>query len=140
MSTAVRVVLVDRDDRVLLLRRAHDDDILPGFWEFPGGGIDAPETPEEAARRELSEEVGMDLGAARLSSLGVFERTANGRTYRTAYFTADCGTADCHPALSAEHSDWRWLAATDALPQLTPSARWAIARRREDGWPRRRRM
>ena len=31
----------------------------PGQWAFPGGRIDAGETPEEAARREVSEEVGL---------------------------------------------------------------------------------
>jgi 8-oxo-dGTP diphosphatase len=51
--TSVRIVLSDRDCRVLMLQRAADDDILPGAWELPGGGIDPGETPVQAAAREL---------------------------------------------------------------------------------------
>jgi 8-oxo-dGTP diphosphatase len=47
---------------VLVCRRdpdAHQGDL----WEFPGGKIDATETPLEAAQRELREETGLDGGS-----------------------------------------------------------------------------
>lgn len=48
--------------RVLLLQRALDDeDPAAGMWEFPGGGIEEGETPEDAAFREFAEETGFDL-------------------------------------------------------------------------------
>ena len=48
---AVRVLLVDQEDRVLLFRySAHDGE---RFWCTPGGGIDANESPCDAARREV---------------------------------------------------------------------------------------
>jgi TDG/mug DNA glycosylase family protein len=61
---AVRALVVDRDDRVLLVRYARPvgDDT---WWGTPGGGIDAGETEESALRRELHEEIGLrefDLG------------------------------------------------------------------------------
>lgn len=43
----------------LLTRRGARMKDHPGQWAFPGGRIDAGETPEEAARREVSEEVGL---------------------------------------------------------------------------------
>jgi 8-oxo-dGTP pyrophosphatase MutT (NUDIX family) len=54
---SVRVLLLDDDDRVLLVR-FHDDD--RSWWCTPGGGIEGDETDEEAARREMREEVGLD--------------------------------------------------------------------------------
>jgi 8-oxo-dGTP pyrophosphatase MutT (NUDIX family) len=50
--------------RVLMIQRAHnEDDPAGGMWEFPGGRLDPGETAEEAARREFTEETGLDAPA-----------------------------------------------------------------------------
>ncbi len=60
---AARVFLVDRDGAVLLLRGIDPARPDAGSWWFtPGGGIDDGETPEAAARREVAEETGLELG------------------------------------------------------------------------------
>jgi 8-oxo-dGTP diphosphatase len=62
LRRAVRVVLVDDADRFLLVRWHFDDPDGPvDVWGTPGGGIDRDEEPLEAVRRELLEEVGLDL-------------------------------------------------------------------------------
>jgi TDG/mug DNA glycosylase family protein len=53
---AVRAVVLDRDDRVLL---AQADDELGVWWTLPGGGIDEGEDDVAALHRELHEEVGL---------------------------------------------------------------------------------
>ncbi|MEU4548434.1 NUDIX domain-containing protein [Nonomuraea dietziae] len=55
---AARVVCLDRDERVLLMHWL-DRVSRQEIWEPPGGGLDAGETPLEAARRELTEETGL---------------------------------------------------------------------------------
>jgi len=52
--------LVDRDNRVLISKRPEGKS-LGGLWEFPGGKVDPGETPEAALRRELAEELAIDV-------------------------------------------------------------------------------
>ena len=58
--------LVDIDGRVLLAQRPRGK-TLAGLWEFPGGKLEAGETPEDCLIRELREELGIDVAAACLS-------------------------------------------------------------------------
>jgi 8-oxo-dGTP pyrophosphatase MutT (NUDIX family) len=46
-----------------MVRRSDSASFMPGVWVFPGGGIEADETPAECAARELEEETGLELGA-----------------------------------------------------------------------------
>ena len=55
---AARVLLLDRDNRVLLLR-CQEPGADRAFWITPGGGLDDGETHEQAAARELYEETGL---------------------------------------------------------------------------------
>jgi mutator protein MutT len=57
--------VIERDGQILLTRRRPGSH-LAGLWEFPGGKPHAGETREEALRREIAEELGVDaeVGAA----------------------------------------------------------------------------
>ena len=55
-------VLIDRDGRFLLTSRP-EGKVYAGYWEFPGGKLEAGETVEAALRRELTEELGIHIGA-----------------------------------------------------------------------------
>ncbi len=59
LRPAVRAALVDPDDRVLLVR--FDFGGGDGLWALPGGGVEPGESHAEALRRELLEEVGVEL-------------------------------------------------------------------------------
>ena len=54
-------VLIDAEGRFLLTSRPAGK-VYAGFWEFPGGKVELGETVEQALRRELHEELGIDIG------------------------------------------------------------------------------
>jgi 8-oxo-dGTP diphosphatase len=55
----VTAAILVRDSRVFIAKRkAHGR--LPGKWEFPGGKVEAGETPEACLKRELEEELGIE--------------------------------------------------------------------------------
>jgi 8-oxo-dGTP diphosphatase len=56
-------VLIAPDGRFLLTSRPAGK-VYAGYWEFPGGKIEAGESVEQALRRELHEELGITIGAA----------------------------------------------------------------------------
>ncbi len=62
VEVAAAVIL--RPDGSFLLGRRPSGSFYPGYWEFPGGKVEANETPREALLRELQEELGIAVDAA----------------------------------------------------------------------------
>lgn len=60
MPLLVTAAVVFDGEKVLLTRRP-DDKRHPGFWEFPGGKVDPGESPEQALRREMLEELDAEV-------------------------------------------------------------------------------
>ncbi len=56
-------VLIDAEGNFLLTSRP-EGKVYAGYWEFPGGKLEAGETVEQALRRELHEELGITIGPA----------------------------------------------------------------------------
>ena len=60
----VAAAVIERPDGTFLLGRRPPNGIYSGWWEFPGGKVEAGETPHQALVRELQEELGIDVECA----------------------------------------------------------------------------
>ena len=81
----VTAAIIEHDGRYLLARRAPEQN-LAGYWEFPGGKIEANETPEDCLIRELREELHLETRVLEhfCNSVYHYERGAiNLMAYRT---------------------------------------------------------
>jgi 8-oxo-dGTP diphosphatase len=125
-SMLVARAVIRRNGRVLLVRRAPSDS-FGGWWELPGGKVDARETSLLALAREVAEETALVADGA-VSAEPLFElglRSPSGRTLvERVYGMAAAG----EPALSGEHDAWVWHdPATPAPGRLTSSAAAALS-------------
>ncbi len=59
--SVVAAVIRNQTGEVLIARRPDSHPIAGGLWEFPGGKIEAGESPGEALRREIREELGIEI-------------------------------------------------------------------------------
>jgi 8-oxo-dGTP pyrophosphatase MutT (NUDIX family) len=100
----VKCVLVD-SNRVLLVRHSYG----PREWDLPGGGLKRNEAPLTAARREIREELGVDIGDV----LSRFQRTKS---------TMYCFRAELHdPQITLDRGELmaaRWFALDELPPNL----------------------
>ena len=84
LTLGARAVILDRDNRVFLIKHAYADG-----WQLPGGGVEAGETLLQALARELSEEGNIELtGPPVLHSVYFHPRYSN-RDHVTLYVVRD---------------------------------------------------
>lgn len=105
MSTHVSAAIIHRDDKILAARRAGG--AQEGLWELPGGKVEPGEDGLAALRREISEELGCELGVTWLYDTVEHD-------YPDFHLTMDCYVtsipAGVEPAPHAGvHSELRWL-------------------------------
>ena len=112
-TVTAAVVATDDAGRVLLLKHVFRGG---SGWGIPGGFMEAGEQPEEAARRELREETGLELEDLRL----VHARTLRRPRQVEALFAARAARPALARAASGEVSRAQWFAPS-ALPAGLPA-------------------
>jgi 8-oxo-dGTP pyrophosphatase MutT (NUDIX family) len=79
--TIVSALIFSQDQKLLMGRKdPAKGGVYPDCWHIPGGGVDEGESQEEALRREVMEEVGIDISSAKVTRIdhidhGVAEKT-----------------------------------------------------------------
>lgn len=116
-------VAILRDQRLLLIRRARPPEA--GCWSLPGGKIDLWERTEDAARREIAEELGISLGALGLLCVVDLITPDEQAHWVSPVFLAT--EFEGQPSLlePEKHSGLGWFALDDMPSPLASSAREA---------------
>ena len=109
----VALLLIERDGRLLLLKRSASKDHAPGEWEPGSGRVEAGESAVEAAYREAKEETGLDVEV--LGPIDTF-RFERGPTREEAIGIAfHCRATGGTLSLSPEHDEAKWVPIEELL-------------------------
>lgn len=112
------VVYAERDDEILLLKRA-EGSALAGQWFLPGGAIERGELPEQGARRELREEAGIEIDGE-LELIGAYPMHVYGVDMLQLSYRGRVPD-DVEVTISHEHDGARWVRPSDMQALLSPA-------------------
>ncbi len=100
----VRVVaaLIKRGEKIFATQRGYGE--FQGFWEFPGGKIEAGEAPADALRREIQEELDTEIAVGKKAALVEYD-------YPAFHLSMECYWAEVLTGKLTlrEHMAARWL-------------------------------
>jgi len=98
----VVAAIIKKDDKIFATQRGYGE--FKGFWEFPGGKMEAGESPQEALIREIKEELNIDILVGELVDTVEYD-------YPEFHLTMHCYicTFQSGELVLNEHEDSKWL-------------------------------
>jgi 8-oxo-dGTP pyrophosphatase MutT (NUDIX family) len=117
MDTTIvaKLVAVNSDDTILLLRRSASDKRRPLEWDIPGGHTDGDEFANEAAAREALEESGIQVDARTLRLVYTDQAFVADKNLNVVWLFFIGTTESKEVVLSNEHDEYRWVSLDEAI-------------------------
>jgi len=123
-TVLVAAGVIVEEGRVLLSQRkrgAH----LEGVWELPGGKVEDGEDPRDALRRELVEELGIDVRVGEIVDVTFHRYVDAGRTVLLLFFEAERLPGSADPR-ALDVAAFEWADASGLDPGRFPAADLAV--------------
>jgi nucleoside triphosphatase len=111
-------VIYDSQGRLLICKNPADRGVFPGQWGLPGGGVEAGESLEQALRREVREELGIEIEdiKARFFKEGIepkFHSAEQSKPVHMVYLIFQCLASSVEITLNEEFVDSAWALPTE---------------------------
>jgi 8-oxo-dGTP diphosphatase len=121
MAKLIAIAVVAQDGRFLIGQRGADE-LLAGVWEFPGGKVEAGETPDQAAVRECREETGLLVAV-----VGAYDRVV----YSYPHGEIELHFFACRPIVAGQTpaAKFRWVPAEELARYEFPAANATLVAR-----------
>ena len=107
----------DEAGRLLLIQRLKEPEA--GAWGLPGGKIDFGERAEDAARREIEEELGVRIELTGLACIAETINKGDGRHWVAPVYSARIVAGEPRVMEPEKHGVWGWFAMDDLPDRLT---------------------
>ena len=111
LDVAAKALIVNQKGEVLILRESsvHDTNTQVGLYQLPGGRLDKGESFFDALRREVMEEVGLEIEPIRPLYVGEWSPVMKGVTHQIVAIFILCKTKTTKVRLSDEHDAFKWI-------------------------------
>ena len=105
-NVATKGMILNNDNKVLILQRANDDEFKPSIWELPGGNLEKHESEKDGLKREIMEETGLKIDIINVLDSRSFMKKEK---FRLRIITFLCKAKTTNIVLSYEHKDFAWV-------------------------------
>jgi 8-oxo-dGTP diphosphatase len=114
---AVKAVILDEQQRCLMLRRSRANKYFVGAWEWPGGKVDDGEAFADAVLRETREETSLEIEITGLAGATKFEMPA----VNVVMLCMEARLTGGALKLSEEHDEFDWVPLMEISQRILPN-------------------
>lgn len=111
LQVAAKALIVNDEGKILILREPLKDNpgSKSGLYGLPGGRMEVNETYEQALKREVMEEAGLEVDVLYPIYLGEWSPVINGQKCHIVAIFSLCKAKNNTVKLSFEHDDYKWI-------------------------------